>query len=150
MIKLSSLITADRIIDLKATTKNDALKELFAVIETAPEITNGNEFERSILEREHILSTGIGFELAIPHVKIPAVTNFVMAIGRNKKGIDFDALDGKPVKIVVLIASSDKQKDNFLEVLAKVVLLFKEESFRKQILKARDAGKVLELLAKSE
>ena len=146
MVKLSSLVTADRIIDLKATNKNEALRELFSVMETAPEITNGNEFERSILEREHILSTGIGFELAVPHVKIPAVTNFVMAIGRSRKGIDFDALDGKPVRIVVLIASSDKQKDSFLEVLAKVVLLFKEEAFRRQILRAKDAEEVLDLL----
>jgi mannitol/fructose-specific phosphotransferase system IIA component (Ntr-type) len=146
MTKLSSMIAPDRVIDLKATTKNEALRELFAVMETTVEITNGNEFERSVLEREQILSTGIGFELAIPHVKIPTVSNFVMAIGRSRKGIDFDALDGKPVKIVVLIASSDKQRDSFLEVLAKVVLLFKEEAFRKKILKAKDAEAVAALL----
>jgi mannitol/fructose-specific phosphotransferase system IIA component (Ntr-type) len=146
VLKLSNMITADRIVDLKATTKNEALKELFAVMEAAPEITNGNEFERSVLEREKILTTGIGFELAIPHVKIPEVSNFVMAIGRSKTGIDFDALDGKPVRIIILIASSDKQKDDFLKVLAKVVLLFKEEAFRKKLLKARDAREILALL----
>jgi mannitol/fructose-specific phosphotransferase system IIA component (Ntr-type) len=146
MIRLSSMVTPERIIDLKADTKNDALKELFAVIETAPEITNGNEFERSVLEREQILSTGIGLEFAVPHVKIPAVSNFVMAIGRSKKGIDFEALDGKPVKIVILVASSDKQLDDFLEVLAKIVLLFKEETFRKKVLRAKDAEEVSALL----
>lgn len=146
MTNLSGMITPDRVVDLKATNKNEALRELFAVIETAAEITNGKEFERSVLEREHILSTGIGLEFAVPHVKIPAVSDFVMAIGRSSKGIDFDALDGKPVKIVILIASSDKQLDSFLEVLAKVVLLFKEESFRRKILKARGAEAVVALL----
>jgi mannitol/fructose-specific phosphotransferase system IIA component (Ntr-type) len=146
MPKLANLVTADRIIDLKATTKNEALQELFKVMETAPEITNGAVFEESVLEREKILSTGIGLELAIPHVKIPTVSNFVMAIGRSKAGIDFDALDGKPVKIILLIASSDKQKDDFLKVQAKVVLLFKEAAFRRKIMKAKDPEEILDLL----
>jgi len=146
MFKLANLITADRVIDLKATTKNEALKELFTVIEHAPEITNGNDFERSVLEREQVLTTGIGFEFAIPHVKIPSVSDFVMALGRSRLGIDFDALDGKPVHIVLLVASSDKQREDFLKVLAKVVLLFKDEGFRRKILKARGPHEILALL----
>jgi len=146
MFKLANLITADRIIDLKATTKNDALKELFTVMEGVPEITNGKDFEKSVLEREQILTTGIGSEIAIPHVKIPSVSNFVMAIGRSRPGIDFDALDGKPVHIVILIGSSDKQRDDFLKVLDKVVLIFKDEAFRKKVLKARSGQDVLNLL----
>ncbi|HVP58919.1 MAG TPA: PTS sugar transporter subunit IIA, partial [bacterium] len=143
MSKLANLITADRIIDLKATTKNDALKELFAVMESAPEVTNGKDFERSVLEREQILTTGIGSEIAVPHVKIPSVSNFVMAIGRSRSGIDFEALDGKPVHLVILIASSDKQRDEFLKVLDRVVQLFKDEVFRRKILKARTSPDIL-------
>jgi len=146
MSKLANLITADRIIDLKATTKNDALKELFAVMESAPEVTNGKDFERSVLEREQILTTGIGSEIAVPHVKIPSVSNFVMAIGRSRSGIDFEALDGKPVHLVILIASSDKQRDEFLKVLDRVVQLFKDEVFRRKILKARTSPDILNLL----
>jgi PTS system fructose-specific IIC component len=146
MINLSTLITPERIVDLKAATKNDALKELFRVIEQAPEITDSKKFETSIIERENILTTGIGFEIAVPHVKIPSVSNFVMALGRNPAGIDFDSLDGRPVRIVVMIGSSDKQRDEFLKVLAKVVLLFKEEAFRRKILKAAGADEILALL----
>jgi mannitol/fructose-specific phosphotransferase system IIA component (Ntr-type) len=69
-----------------------------------------------------------------------------MALGRNPAGIDFDSLDGKPVKIIIMIASSDRQRDEFLKVLAKVVLLFKEEPFRKKVLKAANADAVLALL----
>ncbi|MFZ1946150.1 MAG: PTS sugar transporter subunit IIA [bacterium] len=146
MIRLANLIAPERIVDLKASTKNEALRELFAVIETAPEVTNGNAFEESVLEREKILSTGIGLEFAVPHVAIPSVSNFVMAIGRCKAGIDFDAMDGKPVKIILLIASSYEQREDFLKVLAKVVQLFKEEAFRKKVLKAKDAEEVVALL----
>lgn len=145
-MRLSSLVTAERIIDLKATTKNEALRELFRVIERAPEITDRHKFETSIIERESILTTGIGFEIAVPHVKIPSVSNFVMALGRNPAGIDFDSLDGRAVKIVVMIGSSDKQREEFLKVLAKVVLLFKEEAFRKKVLKAAGPEDILALL----
>jgi fructose-specific phosphotransferase system IIA component len=146
VLKLSSLITPERIIDLKATAKNDVLKELFRAIESAPEITDNKKFEDSIIERENILTTGIGLEIAIPHVKIPSVSNFVMALGRNPAGIDFDSLDGRPVKIVIMIASSDKQRDEFLRLLAKVVLLFKQEDFRRQVLKAKTPEEVYALL----
>jgi fructose-specific phosphotransferase system IIA component len=145
-VKISDLVTADRIVDLKGQTKKEALKELFRTIERAPEITDRQKFEDSILERENILTTGIGFEIAIPHVKIPSVSNFVMALGRNPSGIDFDSLDGKPVKIVVMIGSSDKQRDDFLKVLAKVVMLFKDEAFRRKILRAPGPEEVLDLL----
>jgi fructose-specific phosphotransferase system IIA component len=144
-MNLLRLITPERIVDLKAATKNEALKELFRVIERAPEITDNKKFEASIIERENILTTGIGFEVAIPHVKIPSVSNFVMALGRHPGGIDFDSLDGKPVKIIVMIASSDRQRDEFLKVLAKVVLLLKEETFRRKVLKARTPKDVYSL-----
>ena len=146
VMRLSNLITPDRIIDLKASTKNDALKELFRIIEKAPEITDRKKFETSIIERENILTTGIGFELAVPHVKIPSVSNFVMALGRNPAGIAFDSLDGRPVKIVVMIGSSDKQRDEFLKVLAAVVLLFKDEAFRRKVLKAKTPEEIIALL----
>ena len=145
-MKLSSLITPERVVSLKAQTKADALRELFRVIEKAPEITDTKAFERSIIERENILTTGIGFEIAIPHVKIPAVTNYVMAIGRSQQGIDFDSLDGKPVKLIIMIASSDSQRDDFLKVLAKIVMLFKDDTFRRKMLRAQDAHHVLALL----
>jgi PTS system fructose-specific IIC component len=145
-MKLSSLITADRIVDLKATTKRDALKELFRVIEKAPEITDRRKFETSIIERENILTTGMGFEFAVPHVRIPSVSNFVMAMGRSPAGIDFNSLDGKPVKIVVMIGSPDEHRHEFLKVLAQVVLLFKEESFRRKVLRAATPQEVLALL----
>ncbi len=147
-IRISRLLAVERIVDLKSRTKTGALKELFRVIEKAPEITNNKDFELSILQREKILSTGIGLEIAVPHVKIPTVSNFVMAIGRSKEGIDFDSLDGKPVKIVIMIASSDKQRDEFLRVLARVVLLFKNESFRRRILEAETPKDVMKILSR--
>lgn len=146
-MRISSFITAERIIDLKCRTKGEALKELFRVIEKAPEITDGKIFEESIIERENVLTTGIGFEIAIPHVRLASIKDFVIAVGRCQSGVDFDALDGRPVKLVIMIASSDKQgRNEFLKVLAKAVMLFKEESFRKKILRATGSDAILAIL----
>jgi fructose-specific phosphotransferase system IIA component len=146
-MRVSSLIAPERIIDLKSSNKNEVLRELFRVIEKAPEITDGKDLERSIIERENVLTTGIGFEIAIPHVQLHSVRNVVMAIGRSEEGVDFDSLDGKPVKLVIMIASSDKQERNeFLRVLGKVVLLFKEESFRRKVLRAASPEQVMEII----
>jgi fructose-specific phosphotransferase system IIA component len=146
-MKVSSLVVPERIIDLKSRTKNEVLRELFRVIEKAPEITDGKDFEQSIIERENVLTTGIGFEIAVPHVQLHSVRNFVMAIGRCEEGIDFDSLDGRPVKLIIMIASSDKQERNeFLKVLGKVVLLFKDDSFRKKVLRASDPEQVMAVI----
>ncbi len=145
--RISDLLSPDRIIDLKCRTKNEVLRELFRVIERSPSIKNGKAFEKSLIERENILTTGIGNEIAIPHVQTNVVDSMVMAIGRCEDGIDFDSLDGKPVKIVVMIASSDKQPRNeFLRVLARVVKLFKDEAFRRKVLRARTPQDVMKLL----
>ena len=146
-MKISSLIAPERVIDLRSHNKNDALRELFRVLEKAPEITDREDLEQSIIERENVLTTGIGFEIAVPHVQLPSVRNMVMAIGRSEEGIDFESLDGKPVKMVIMIASSDKQERNeFLKVLGKVVLLFKEESFRRKVLRATGPDEVITII----
>ncbi len=70
------------------------------------------------------MSTGIGMGLAIPHAKIPSVTDFVMAVGRSLEGIEFDSLDDLPVNIVILIGSSDTQGPISSGSIAKIGGLF--------------------------
>lgn len=146
MRKLSEMITKDRIVDLKSKTKQDALKELVDVIATAPDVTDKNDFYISIMKREKIMSTGIGIGLAVPHVKIDSVKDFVMAIGRKKDGIDFDSLDGKPVFLVIMIGANTEQRDDYLKVLAKISLLLKSPEFREKMINAAGADEIIELL----
>ncbi|MGB9692827.1 MAG: PTS sugar transporter subunit IIA, partial [Candidatus Sumerlaeaceae bacterium] len=92
MIDFSKMIDESRIVDLKATTKEEALRELVDVLATSPLVTDKEELLKAIFEREKVISTGVGIEVALPHVKIPSVKDFVIAIGRSHKGIDFDSL----------------------------------------------------------
>lgn len=134
MPDIKDLIASAEIIDLKGRTKDEVLRELVEVMSTRPEISDPEDFLKRILERERVISTGIGIGLAMPHVKIASVTDFVLAIGRSSRGIDFDSLDGHPVHIVAMIGASEKQSGEFLKVLAKLVLKLKDKMLRQKIL----------------
>jgi fructose-specific phosphotransferase system IIA component len=144
-IDLEKMISEDRIVDLTATTKEEALRELVGVLATAPQVTDEAALLHAILEREKIISTGVGIEVAMPHAKIPSVSDFCVAIGRSAKGIDFDAIDDKPVHIIVMIGSNDKQIGDFLKVLALLVRRFKNKDFRRQIMFAKNPKKLKDL-----
>jgi len=144
--KLAEMITEDRIVRLKSQDKEGVLKELCEVIARSPEITDKDHFYQAIVEREKILSTGIGLGVAVPHAKIASVKDFIMAIGVSEEPIDFDALDGKPVHIVILIGASDAQKDLYVRVLAKVAMMLKNQEVREKILKAREPSDIMNIL----
>ena len=150
MPEVKTIIAAADIVDLEPRTKNEAIKELVDILARRPQVTNPEEFLKCILEREKVISTGIGIGLAMPHVKIPSVTDFVLAIGRSSRGIDFDALDGFPVHIVAMIGASEKQSGDFLKVLAKLVLKLKDKALRRKVLLTPDPEKVKEILLEDE
>ncbi|MCX7963055.1 MAG: PTS sugar transporter subunit IIA [Candidatus Sumerlaea chitinivorans] len=144
------MIDESRIVDLKATTKEEALRELVDVLATSPNVTDKDELLKAIFEREKVISTGVGIEVALPHVKIPSVKDFVIAIGRSHKGIDFDSLDDKPVYIIVMIGANDKQAGDFLKVLAQLVLKLKNKNFRKAVMFAKSPKRIRELFISNE
>ena len=146
MPDIKDLIASSEIIDLKGRTKDEVLRELVEVMSKRPEISDPDDFLKRILERERVISTGIGIGLAMPHVKIASVTDFVLAIGRSSRGIDFDSLDGHPVHIVAMIGASEKQSGEFLKVLAKLVLKLKDKMLRQKILLTPNVEDVKALL----
>ncbi len=147
MKKLSAMIDRNRIVDLRGTTKKEVLQELVEVVAAAPEVTDKDDFFLSVMKRERILSTGIGIGLAVPHVNIDSVKDFVMAIGRKREGVDFKSLDNKPVYLVVMIGANSSQQDGYLKVLAKICRLFKHPRFRDKIINASGPDEIMELLS---
>lgn len=146
MKKFSEMITEDRIIDIKAKSKKDILKELVEVIAKAAQVTDKTDFFDSIVKREKIMSTAIGIGLAVPHVKIDSVKDFVMAIGRSKEGVDFDSIDGKPVHLIIMIGANTEQRDTYLKLLAKISIILKNPAAREEIINAPSKGMILKLL----
>ena len=141
-MSLTEWITPDRIVELSSRARFGAIEELVRVVAKSRSVGDPAALLAAIRERESILSTGIGLGLAVPHAKIASVTDFALALGRSREGIDFDAIDGKPVHIVVLIAASDLQQAGYVRLLAHVVKHFKLEAVRRAVLEAADAASI--------
>ena len=104
----------------------------------------------AVLMREQTRSTGIGSGIALPHGKCKGVRELVMAIGIAGEPIDFASVDGKPVKIVILLASPIDQTGPHIQALARISRLMLDTKFKEQIEKAASADEVYSLLTAKE
>jgi len=148
IIKISDILKPEYIIDIKSADKNGALQELLDVICQDDTITDEKAFRKAIFEREQLMSTGIGFEIAIPHARHPNVKDFVMAIGRKKGGIPYASIDDKPVKLIIMIGASDKQDKDYIRLLSRLMLRLKNQRLMRKILKAPDPADIYHIIKK--
>ena len=147
MIDIRNYLSPQRVIDLKSTSKDGAIMELVALSAESTAVEDAEKLQEAIFEREGIMSTGIGLGIAIPHAKIPSVKDFVVTIGRTCGGIDFNALDQKPVNIVVLIAGPSQEQQRYLEILAGVTLRLKSDEVRSAVLAAESPDDLIDILS---
>ena len=107
-------------------SKHDALEALIEAVSTNPVVKDVAAFRRAVYEREGIMSTGIGEGIAIPHVRIPEITEATLGVGIAPAGIDFDTLDNKPVHVLVLFATPAGSDKEYLRLLAQVMLSLRD------------------------
>ena len=145
MKKISGILTINRIKNIKAVTKDKVLAEVCEMIKDSPEVVSPKALLKAIKAREAIMSTGIGMGIAIPHAKISSVTDFVMAVGRSVKGVDFQSLDGFPVHLIILIVASDTQGEEFLKILGKIGAFFNKAGNKEKFINAKTSEEVYNL-----
>ena len=104
-------------VPLEGATKRETIDELCDLICTTDAITDADGFRRAIWDREGQRSTGIGEGLAIPHGKCPGVKEILMAVGLPKEPIEFDSIDGQPVRMIVLLASPANRIADHIQAL---------------------------------
>jgi len=100
-----------------------------------------------IMGREHLGSTGIGHGVAIPHSRMPDLPQPVIAMARHPDGIDFDAIDGQPVYIVVMLLVPDDEEGQHLQLLAKLARLLQNTELREAIMAASGVQGMSDLFA---
>jgi PTS system nitrogen regulatory IIA component len=130
------------IADIKGTTKRDVLFELVYVLEKAMLIENVEKAVNVILEREKLGSTGIGDGVAIPHGKTKSIHNILCAFGRSQEGIDFNAVDGKPVHIFFLLLAPEDSASLHLKMLSRISKILRDLSFRKKLMELTDTHEI--------
>lgn len=131
---------------LQSTDKLKAIEELARVFEGSDVCSDIDMLIQALREREEIMSTGIGFGIAIPHAKIPTVKRMAFAIGISRAGIDFDSMDGEMVHLVILVAAGEKQHKEYLRLLSNIMSIIKKESIKDRIVNAGDSGEVIDIL----
>lgn len=147
MTTIQYMLDPSRIIDLNGCDKAEALADLCGVLAMTPQVTDNEALYKAIISREAIMSTGIGMGVAIPHAKIGSVSDFVMAVGLSKPGIDYQALDDFPVHLIVMIAASNAQSAEFLKILGKLGAFFIKPDNRTRLMDADDPCEIMDILS---
>lgn len=148
LVDLSAYLASERIVFLDpGIDKAAALHRLAAVTARSCDVGDTERFEQAIFEREEVTSTGIGHGIAVPHAKLDCITGISITIGLAPEPIPFDAPDGEPVDILVMIAACDSDRQNYLRLLATVAALLKRPAFQRALHAAQQPDEVLQLFS---
>ena len=146
IFKISNLVNETRIIDIKSNDKKGALGELIEIICKDELITDPKTFSKEIFKREKLMSTGIGYGIAIPHARHKTVKDFIIAIGRKRDGLEYESIDDKPVKLIFMIGASDTQDKDYIKVLSRLILRLKNQEFVDKMLSVENPSDIYELI----
>ena len=147
---LDILSPKSTIVDLKGESKEDIIAELVNSLVVGDAITDRDQVLQAVLDREKIMSTGIGDGIAIPHGKSAAVTELVAAMGTQRRGIDFDALDGEPAFVFFLLVSPANVSGPHIKALARISRLLKNDEFKKKLIAANSAEEIIATIEAAE
>jgi fructose-specific phosphotransferase system IIA component len=135
---LTDLLTLERIkIPLHSSTKDDVLRELVQVLTRDNGVDEPEEVLRAVREREAVLSTGIGNGVAIPHGKSAMVPELMMAAGRTASPVEFDSLDGQPVRLLFMLVGPETAAGPHIKALSRISRLIRNDSVRDLLIKAK-------------
>jgi mannitol/fructose-specific phosphotransferase system IIA component (Ntr-type) len=152
-MKLSDIIVTDAIIpDLQSTSRDEVIEQLVSALAEAGAISKKSikEATAAVLAREKQATTGIGKGIALPHAKIKSVKKVVGAIGRSSRGIDFSALDSKPVYIVLLLLSNPENPDEHLQAMETIFKHVQRDIFRKFLRQSETTQAIAELINEAD
>lgn len=130
---------------LNVATRDAALLAMVDTIEASGKLRNKETFYQAISEREKIVSTGIGMGVAIPHAKLSDYDDFFIAIGILQKGVDWNALDHTPVRLIFMIGGPDDKQTEYLQILSSLTLAIKDEERRKKMLTLNSPHAIIDL-----
>jgi mannitol/fructose-specific phosphotransferase system IIA component (Ntr-type) len=152
-MKLSDIMVADAIVpELKAKTRDDAIVELVESLAAAGAIAKKNvkEVAKAVLARESQATTGIGKGVALPHTKLKGIKKPIGTIGRSSEGIDFTALDSKPVYSVILLLSSPDNPDEHLQAMETIFKHVQRDIFRKFLRQSETREAIVDLIQEAD
>src|SRR6267142_645219 len=146
---LADILGREQIVpELKAANRWEAIDELIGNLVATGKIQPGDRdaVTAAVKKRETSMSTGIGFGIGIPHASTDLIFEVVGALGRSTKGVNFDALDNQPVKLVMLFLVPQGQFQKHLHTLANIAKLLHKTEFRQSLEEAPDSGTMYRII----
>jgi mannitol/fructose-specific phosphotransferase system IIA component (Ntr-type) len=151
VVLISDILTSMRVkVPLEAKTKDEVLVELVDVLAGDGCVRSPNEVLRVVQAREQVLSTGIGHGVALPHGKSDVCAQLLIAAGVAPHGIEFDALDAEPVRLIFLLVGPESEAGPHIKALSQISHLVRRADVRDRLLGAADAGSFLQALRDAE
>lgn len=137
----------DVIIWKNAPSKWQVLKEVSTSLFRKGIISDSEEFAKALTDREKVVSTGIGIGVAVPHARLVSLDHFILVLGIvQDRGVDWDAIDGKPVQLIFVIGAPANAQTEYLNLLSKITTCVKDPAKRKKMIKVNSKEDLISLL----
>jgi len=146
-MKISDYIQNETVLFVNEKKKHNVIDTLIAQAGACGFVNDMTTFKRAIVEREAKLSTGIGNGIAIPHAKIEGIDQFFVLIAVLDSGVDWEAIDQKPVSLVFLIGGPNSKQADYLQLLSQLMVFVKKETVREAIHSAKSTDAIVTLFA---
>ncbi len=150
-MKLVDLISKENVIaNLKGATKEEVINELVDLFKTDPRVNDIEKVRDCVLEREKIMSTGVGKGFAIPHGKTSSVNEILAAFGKTNNPIEYEALDNQPVNLIFLLVGKDNLVSTHIKLLSRISRMMNKDEFRQNLLNAQSEEEIIGIFRKEE
>jgi len=152
-MRLLDFICTDAILpDMKAETAREAVDEMIGALIQGGAIPKAHRrlIVDAVMRRERKGTTGFGNGVAIPHEKLPAVRGVVGTVARSPIGVEFAALDGRPVHLFFLVLSNPDHPEEHLKAMEHIFRSIKDENFRRFMRQAKTREEIIELLREAD
>jgi len=150
-MKISDILSTDVIaVNLDTADKEDAIKKVIDLAAKSGKILDVAKVSGTIYEREKLVSTGVGKGFAIPHGKTDSISDVVAAFAITKEPIDFDSIDGEPVRYIFLLIGKENLLNTHIKLLSRISRLMNKDEFRERLLEAANPEEVLAIFKEEE
>ena len=150
-MKISDILSTDVIaVNMDGADKEDAIKKIIDLAAKSGKILDLDKVSQTIFEREKLVSTGVGKGFAIPHGKTDSISDVVAAFAITKDPIDFDSIDGEPVRFIFLLIGKENLLNTHIKLLSRISRLMNKDEFREKLLEAASPDEVLKIFREEE
>ncbi len=150
-MKISDILSTDVIaVNLDVTDKDDAIRKVIELAAKSNKILDKEKVSKTIFEREKLVSTGVGKGFAIPHGKTDSISDVVAAFAITKEPIDFDSIDGEPVRFIFMLIGKENLLNTHIKLLSRISRLMNKDEFREKLLEAVSPEEVLSIFKEEE